>query len=93
MKFCVLPESEMLQKAKEGNRSYLDLLLSSHELFLLHHLSKITKNPKELLDFRHTCIDYAHVHFCTTFDEQAYPVFSTWLLECVINEICPESSC
>ena len=92
MKFCILQESEILQKAREGNRSYLDLLLSNHELFLLHHLSKIAKNQKELLDFRCACINYTHVHFCTTFDEQKYPVFSAWLLECVINEIYPEPS-
>jgi len=79
----------MLQKAKEGNRSYLDLLLSKYELFLLDNLSKFARNPKELLDFRRTCIDYVHAHFCARFDEQEYPVFETWLLECV-KEIYPE---
>jgi len=83
----------MLQRAKEGDRSYLDLLLSKHELFLLHNLSKIARDQKELLDFRRTCINYVHAHFHATFDEQEYPVFETWLLERVINEIYSELSC
>jgi hypothetical protein len=87
MKFDMLPESEMIQKTKAGNRSYLDLLLSKHEQFLLHHASKIATNPKGLLIFRRDCIEYVHANFHDSFNPLEHADFATWLLECVIPRI------
>ena len=79
----MLTESKMIQKAKEGNRTYLDLLLSKHEQLLLQHLSKTTTSTKELMTLRHDCINYIHTHFYDKFDQHKYANFAMWLPECV----------
>jgi hypothetical protein len=84
----MLTESEMIQKTKAGNRSYLDLLLSKYELFLLHHASKTTTNTKELLMFRRDCIEYVYANFSDSFNSLEHANFATWLLECVVPKIC-----
>ncbi len=83
MKFCILPESEMLQEAKAGHRQYLDLLLCLHEEFLLQQLPRKSATTKDLLNLRKECLNYAHTHFYQTFDAQKQSNFAAWLLECV----------
>lgn len=85
MKFHILTESEIIQKAKNGNRSYLDLLLSKHEHFLLEHISKTTTNIGELLTLRHICIEYVYTHFFDKFEQHKQSNFAEWLQECVFS--------
>lgn len=89
MKFCILSETEILQNALTGNRSYLDLLISMHEQFIIEHISRKT-TTKPLLGLRTECIQYVHTHFNQSFDLQLYQNFSTWLLEC-IDAVCLEN--
>jgi hypothetical protein len=85
MKFDMLTESEMIQKAKDGNRAYLDLLLSKHEQFLLQYISNTITNPKELLTLRHNCVEYVHSHFHDKFNPHQHTNFAEWLQECVFS--------
>ena len=92
MRFGMLTELEMIQKAKAGNHSYLDLLLNKHDQFLLHHVSKSAANMEELLVLRRDCITYVRTHFEAKFDSHEHASFAMWLLESVVHKVCLENT-
>ena len=86
MRFRVLDEKELIEKAVKGSTAHLDVLLSMYEPFIMENIGKQVKNQQDMLDLRqHVCCKIVSQIAKKNYTHQ--DKFSNWASRIIKSEV------